>query len=125
VVSSGRSKFASRVEFHSLDPIRITENVRQGLSMESAPSSEPVPSQGRVWAKPHPACSDGLYEPVLRLLQHEAATMQGDEKRKGAPSAPSWTASMGLRWLLAARKWGLRLQLFTCQAEPSDLLTGG
>jgi hypothetical protein len=50
--------------------------------------------------------------------------MQGDEKRKGALSAPSWRAAWawGGSW---RHENGASAPVFTCQAKTSDILTGG
>lgn len=123
VVSLGRPKFASRVESHSCDPIRITEIFARGVVNGVSPSSEPVPSTksvSRLSRIQHP--QTGFYEPVLRLLQHEAATgCRVMRKGKERSLHLSWRAT----WASWRHENGASAPVFTCQAETSDILTGG
>ena len=106
VVSLGRPKFASRVESHSCDPIRITEIFARGSVNGASPQASQFhhKSVSRLSRIQH--AQTDFTSQSFGSYSTRQPPMQGDEKRKGALSAPSWRAAWGLRWLLAARKWG-------------------
>jgi hypothetical protein len=107
VVSSGRSKFASRGESHSVDPIRITEIFARGGFVDGVSSQANQfhhKRASRLSRIQHTQTeftsqSFGSYstrQPPSRVMG------KGKERFLHLPGQQAW----GLRWPPVARKWG-------------------